>query len=254
MTSLRVSDSRQESDRFGVRTARITVAAGADVSSSAAALGHALTQSDAELVILRYPSQLVALVGTAAIDADWLCLPGGAILYWQAPREASGIDVGEVTELVAADPLRDGRRVQAALLDSFEGYVNHYSANPAISPGSTEAGYVEWARNIARDPVNLVFAAWAGEEIVGAAVVTVDNDTWDINLAGVVAHARRAGHYRRLLAGIHSAALERRARLVISTQTHNIAVQNAWAGLGFRPISSFDTVHLVRRAAVQPTG
>ena len=35
-------------------------------------------------------------------------------------------------------------------------------------------------------------------------------------------------------------------RIELSTQAQNIAVQRAWAGLGFKPIRPLDTTHLVR--------
>jgi hypothetical protein len=83
--------------------------------------------------------------------------------------------------------------------------------------------------------------------VVGVATASSAESEWEIELAGIVPDRQRGGLYAHLLRGIHDGARHAGAdRVVISTQSHNIGVQRAWARLGYEPIDAIETVHLVR--------
>ncbi|MFT4285223.1 MAG: GNAT family N-acetyltransferase [Protaetiibacter sp.] len=242
--------SESESARFGRPTARVSVPDDMPVEVAAPLLHDAISGTTADIVIVRYPSRSLGSLADAAADPAWVCFPGGALVYWEAPGTPASDPSGA---LELDEGLRRGERageIDSALRDSFDGYINHYAADPLIDPQAAVEGYAEWARALAASPENRVFVVEDDGRIVGVAVISADDSGWDINLAGIISSAQRRGHYRRLISGVVEAARRADVRLVISTQSHNIAVQRAWAAEGFRPLRSVDTAHLVRRVAL----
>lgn len=244
--------SSAESARFGRSTLRVNVPPSLSVGEAAVQLTDILASTEAEIVILRYPSEALGLFAGADLDG-WARFPGGSLLYWRAPSHPVH-DGSGTRELTGEERTRHAAEIDAMLRDSFAGYVNHYAANPLIEPDAAVLGYAQWAQAIASDARNRIFTVDDPEGIVGAAAISVSDGGWDINLAGVLSRAQRRGHYRRLLSGIVAAAESEKAELVISTQSHNIPVQRAWAAEGFLPDHSVDTVHLVPRAMLTRRG
>jgi ribosomal protein S18 acetylase RimI-like enzyme len=248
---VRIAPSGSESSRFGRMTDRIVVGSGAlDAFGSMAGLSSrvssVISASVAEIVIVRYPSSLVALlsgVDRRAFDT----LPAGCLIYWQGPDSSTrGSDVAAHEVGVAERKARQAE-LNLIIADSFAGYVNHYSANPVLDPDVVVAGYLEWASHTMARPSNRVFLTESDGAAVGIAIVSVAESTWEIELASVVPAAQRAGHYTRLIVHLlNTADASGKPRVVISTQAHNIGVQRAWAKLGFLPIDAIETVHLLR--------
>jgi len=245
--------SKSETSRFGFTTDRTTVGLNAGSSRSERELVEAvqsvLGQSVSTINIVRYPSELVFLFRDLRTDGMSV-FPGGSIIYWEGPKQ---IDVGtdrDTRELVGTERIDNAEQIEFVLEDSFHGYVNHYSANPLLPSGIVVAGYADWAKLTMASSDNKVFVVSTDERIVGVAVIGVVGTLWEIELASVVSAAQGKGNYLKLIRAVLSAADRADAtRVVISTQSHNIAVMRAWAKLGFQPIKSIETVHLVAAAA-----
>lgn len=238
-----------ESSRFGYATDRINVGALVQSTNSLAASVQATIEaSNATIKIVRYPSELVSLFRDLHLEGTHL-YPGGSLLYWESPPLSLVSDEGdEGTREVPAAHRNDFAAVIAKVLeDSFAGYINHYSANPLIPHGAVVDGYLEWAQRTMADPANRVFVAMSDrDDVVGVAVIAVAGRVWEIELASISTAAQRQGKYLTLIGRVlASAKMEGAERVVISTQSHNIGVQRAWSRLGFRPLASIDTVHLV---------
>lgn len=185
-------------------------------------------------------------------------LPAGSLTYWSARAAEVVQAVPEATEALSVLPLAaypGGEQERAAVVDavvadSFGGYGNHYSANPLLEPAAALAGYQEWARSSALgDPDDALLLLLDGE-VVGLATLVDGEEPGghvEVLLAGLRTAAQGRGRYGTLLGGV---ALEAQARgrheMVISTQSHNVRVQRAWARLGLRPFAAVETVHAVR--------
>jgi ribosomal protein S18 acetylase RimI-like enzyme len=128
----------------------------------------------------------------------------------------------------------------------FADYANHYSANPLLSSEAAAAGYREWAM---KTPLRDSLVLSVDGSPAGIATLDRTSDHVEILLAGVVPELRGRGMYPHLLQGVEDDAMSSDVeRVVISTQAHNTVVQRAWARYGFVPLTTFITVHAVKRA------
>jgi hypothetical protein len=248
-----VEYSAVESRRFGVGMARLTVGSEwASTHRSAdelyASVRELLAEAPERIVIVRFPSELVRMA-TAAVPPSRTAIPAGTLMYW-------GIEIADWVPLplppgLTAAPVEDGvdpAGLLAAIADSFAGYANHYSSNPELDASLVAAGYREWAEATVADRSGRAYQLSSGDGIVGVATVRGDLSVDEIELAGVVTSSQGRGLYRHLLDGVLAGAkASGRERVVISTQSHNLRVQRAWASAGLRPIASIETLHAVTR-------
>lgn len=246
------SASGVESERFGLPVLRVSVGAAwhpVDPTRPAAEIVEALDGHPWEIAILRFASERRELVRDLAGRGITL-VPGDTLLYWRQPLD--GPDAPFVSDATA--DVRIVSSADLALVDriverSFDGYTNHYSANPLMDPEDVVAGYRAWARRTASGG-GLAFVIQNDAGFGGVATVDAGPDHWEIELAGMEPEAAGRGLYRRLLEGVASAARQAGVRaLLISTQAQNIRVQRVWARAGFVPVAAFDTVHLLSEDA-----
>jgi ribosomal protein S18 acetylase RimI-like enzyme len=243
--SVTVRDSPLESERFGLTFSRIEVPLGVSDDSALGGVQTAVRESEADIVVLRYPAarvgwyaQLLAS-GRDLISADTLT-------YWRLEVGRGRPSVADAGVATASAEELDESLVGDLVADMFAGYGNHYLANPLLAPGDALAGYVEWAqRSVQHDTA---IALTRGDEgVVGLATLEMSPGTSEIQLAGIRQRFQRHGLYAHLLAGCERAAGEQGAgELVISTQAHNAQVQRAWTRFGFEPVGTVLTVHAVR--------
>ncbi len=235
---MEVVPSDVESDRFGCAIGRATISE----VPSAAEVNGACTGFDVVVVLAsttldQLPAALARVDGWTAFTADHL-------FYWRWDPErfddaAAGLI--SVTETTTADGL--GPLVRSV----FDGYGNHYVANPILDSARVVDGYVEWVENLTRNGSATCFVSSDGETSTGFAVVDWSVDLPDIRLAGVTPAHQGRGWYAGLLSQCMSAALDRgRDGLQISTQSRNVQVMRSWARLGLIPFESLATLHLVR--------
>lgn len=245
--------SSVEGDRFGLSVARVVVGTDAiDDENLRSEFGTALAESTEDLVISRWPAQLSGL-GAVAANSGRALIPADMLMYWEVPAAALAASAGPIPDGYAvARPTQAADDVEAAIsqvvTDSFRGYGNHYTANPALDPELALAGYLEWAVGAFRaDPGHVVILEEAGSPI-GVATLTESDDDLEIELAGLTGAAQGKGLYGYLLAAVGELAVERgKGRVIISTQAHNIRVQRAWVRAGMKPFAAATTVHLVKR-------
>ena len=218
-----------------------------DASPDVGDLATAVQDSEADVVILRYPSRavdlfsgLMALPGHEPLFAD-------SLMYWECdltgaeglPPISPGLSVVKVPPGDVAPMVRS----------VFAHYPNHYAANPLFEESAALDGYVEWATTLLGQG-NTVCLALTEDAAIRAAFAVIDftSSVPDIRLAGVHPEHAGRGRYRDLIAAaMCEAEGEGSERIAISTQVHNVAVMSTWAKLGWKPVSSCTTVHLVRR-------
>jgi GNAT superfamily N-acetyltransferase len=251
-----VSPSPLETERFGVSLARVVVGADTVWDDALGAALLAACARDEDVLVARWPSGLVhCCAALAASGRD--VLPADTLGYWDisTDRLADAEDglPADLRVRRGAVPSADLDRVVAEV---FGGYVNHYTANPLFSRDLALAGYVDWVRRSASHDADAIAVLEQGTEGVGVATWFVDpaGDFVEILLAGLVPRARRHGWYAALLGEVGRVASGLGVpRVVISTQTANIAVQRAWATAGFKPFAAVTTAHAVRRGLLAET-
>lgn len=248
---LRRWTSRLEGDRFGLTVARVVIGADtADVETVRDELVAALDSATEDLVIARWPAHLTRL-GAAAASSRRRVIPADMLTYWEVPAPALAAtgEGGLADGLSILRPTSPSEDVEAAITqvvtDSFRGYGNHYTANPALDPELALAGYLEWAVGAFRSNPGNVVILREGAEPVGVATLTQDGDDLEIELAGLTGAAQGRGLYGPLLAAVGQVAVDRGlGRVIISTQVHNVRVQRAWVRAGMKPFAAVTTVHL----------
>jgi RimJ/RimL family protein N-acetyltransferase len=257
-TDVRLSSNAVETARFGISIARLSVGSdlptsGPDFDDAAETVSDALARSPADVVVVRYPAQVIRL-GAVVARSGRDVLPAGALTYWGARADSvpvitdDGLDVVPATLLPGSAADVD-RMVADVVADSFAGYGNHYLANPLLDSAAALAGYQEWARRSLSGERDALVLVGSGRPIGVATLVGSHDGTshLEVLLAGLVSAAQGRGSYAVLLTACAGEARRRGlGRIIISTQVHNVRVQRAWARLGLRPFAAVETVHAVR--------
>lgn len=243
-----VEPSPVESDRFGLRIGRCVVP-GVDHLDR---LAEACEGFD--VVVLRHPAEDVHVPVVLAGLTGFRCLPADHLCVWEWTGAEPPSRPAPAGWTIDTSPTLDD--VSSVVRDSFAGYSNHYSANPLLSPSAALDGYVEWAQRLAAadDDAAIVLRDATGTA-AGVALIDWRADPPDIRLAGMSTSAQGRGLYPVLIAHVVDLALRRGAHGVqISTQSHNTRVMRTWARLGFLPVRTVATVHLVRSELLSPAG
>lgn len=243
--------SEAESKRFDLSIGRVVVgyeAVPGPVLEQA--LRATISGAPEELLVVRYPAGLSRL-GAVVGDTGRRVLPADVLSYWEVSSEVLANvsdDVDPSLRVVAGEVTDAARRaLGVVLVDSFRGYGNHYTANPALDPELALAGYLEWAMGaFERDPHNAILLTH-NDTPVGASTLTEGDGHLEIELAGMTGASQGQGWYRVLLSGIGQEALRRGLEtVIISTQVSNIRVQRAWVRAGMKPFAAVTTLHVMR--------
>jgi ribosomal protein S18 acetylase RimI-like enzyme len=202
-----------------------------------------------DITFLRTPADNWSLASCVAqlpthvgFIADHLCF-----WDWRSHRGFVALDAPSGWSVDDNPPLDT---VVSVVRSAFDGYVNHYAANPLLADVPIVDAYAEWSTMLLERPdgSSVVVSSERGEP-VAVAVVDWSGERPDIRLAGVHHAHQRQGLYSILMQRVMLIARERGADGVeISTQSHNTAVMRAWARLGFEPRRTLATVHVVRRS------
>lgn len=162
-------------------------------------------------------------------------------------------------DLTKADPrpLRNDLRFRRATPDDrplleelvgtvFAQYKNHYNANPTLDIADIRAGYNEWGVSFIDGAFESeAWLAYEGDAIAGFANCDTHGDTYRGVLYGVHPDFAGRGVYGDLIA--YTMAHAKRtglARMEVSTQIDNLAVQRSWVSQGMTLDEAVNTVHL----------
>lgn len=227
-----------ESARFGLRVSRFNVPVTSALEGAAAAA--MITDSDDDVVILRYPADRVDWFATLAATG-WSVLMADALLY-----STLSVGDGKRREQTLV-PLTPGEQELTAFVRRvFANYPSHYLANPLFDPQDVVEGYMEFAETSFRREGAITLGTPEGT-LVGVATVAASDDVIEWTLGGVDPDHQGSGVFNQVMAAIedHAAALKC-TRILTSTVVHNIRTQKTFQRFGFEPTASFLTVHAVR--------
>jgi ribosomal protein S18 acetylase RimI-like enzyme len=231
-----------ESKRFGFRICRGTVD---DINQ--AALAHAIIEQEADIAIIRVPSKRQRHI--SRLDQTGLpYLVADTLVCYEADLTADTIRPRSGTDLHFVRCGATHANVLSNLArEVFADYVNHYRASPYLDREDIRAGFADWASRYAVDR-NEHMAGWFVEkdgEPVGFVTFDVGNDTCDVALIGVSPAWIGKGIASNLVRFTQSHFKERGfGRMLVSTQSHNLAAQRLYLGEKFRPSGSYVTIHV----------
>lgn len=237
--------STVDSRRFGRSIGRLSIAEQHTIDPSD--IVSAFLASSLDILVLRYPAAHTSWharlhgCGLVALHADTL-------LYFEG--ETQPLDAGALPPGLTAKDARspDSMIVGSLTAEIFDGYTNHYTANPLLDGAAVVAGYEEWViAHLDASQQQVTVLLHDGHPIALAATTTTDSMA--IDLAGVAPADRGHGRYQALLRSVsaraHASGI---GRITISTQAHNVAAMRAWSNLGWRPAVALETVHLIAPA------
>lgn len=241
---LRASDLDRA--RFGRTFERAVVPDGAPRDTGSGWLVPAVRDSDADIVVVRYPARYVDwFAALRSCGRDLLF--ADTLVYWRMgldPIPASMVPRHD--EAIVIEDEVDDDVVAALVTEGFADYPSHYRANPLLDTDAVRAGYVEWATSVARSGDGFGLRH-RDHGLVGFAVQEPAEEHAEVLLAAVHPAVQGGGLYQHLFAACAERAHERGLRrLVSSTQAHNVAGQRAWTRFGLEPVGAFTTLHAVR--------
>lgn len=205
-----------------------------------------ILRTGADLVILRTPVaqapnvQILSRTGVQPMIADTL-------VYYSCDLQQLKIAPLKNADLKFVRVEQGNRHTLTDLVGkAFADYSNHYTSNPLLDREDIRDGFVEWAQSFdGSEQGRLSWIAMKGETPVAFCNCAVTDGDFEGVLYGV--HPEFAGHgiYGDLVSFTQEHALkEGFARMVVSTQIQNQAVQKAWVRRGFHLERSVYTVHL----------
>ena len=236
-----VSLSALDRDRFGVVVARSPAA----TSDGLGGILDFCRENGVELLVARCDAADYRTVH-ALEEAGGRLMDGLVYFSRSLAGKLPPLDAGDA----AIRPVRgeEARAVQEVAERSFRGYLGHYHTDPRLDRARADETYADWAYRscLSREVASEVLVAEQSSGIVGFITLRLNGpEEAEIVLNGVAPEAQRGGVYRRLLLGAMGwARALGAARLVVSTQLTNYAVQKAWVRAGFEPLRAHYTFHL----------
>ena len=237
-----LAESPPDSARFGLRVLR-GMAAGA----SARAVATEILASACDVAILRVPaaqSPLPQALGRWAfpvIHADTL------VYYQCALGTCTPAPVRNPQLRFAPAAAGDLGALRGLIATTFEGYRSHYHANPEFGEADILAGYAEWAEGHLVAPGHALWILADGDDVLAFAACRESTDGVEAEgvLYGVRPDASGGGLYGDLIRHTQAHFKARGfARMKVSTQVGNFAVQKVWSREGFHMVEAFDTFHV----------
>lgn len=229
-----------DSGRFGIRIAKAFVSDIRDVRLMA----REAAELRAAMVIIRTPASAL----DAAHELERL---GGSLMdvLIYCARGVSAPDLEDVgTVNIRTMRSEDVDSVVDIARASFRGYLGHYHTDERLPKHLADEVYISWTERScrSREVADEVLIADAGKGPIGFMTFRANSpEEGEAIIGGVMPRAQGRGIYRSLLVrGMGWCHARGMARMVVSTQITNVAVQRVWARLGFEPQKSFLTFHL----------
>jgi hypothetical protein len=240
-----LTHSKAESDRFGFRVMRATVAE----IPAPGELRDIILAKDADLVILRTLADRRSDLGRLS-STGFPNIVADTLIYYtvdlrrHSPAALRNSDLEFVR--VDASVLPELSRLIDA---SFRSYSNHYDANPFLKRSDFLVGYKEWAASFGahRGDERSAWVARRHGEAIAFCTCSWDQNSQSAEgvLYGVLPSAAEGGIYGDLIRFTQRHYLEAGcSRMRVSTQVENFAVQKVWAREGFVMDEALVTVHI----------
>jgi GNAT superfamily N-acetyltransferase len=231
-----------DSERFGVRIGRANISNADEYESVLAAC----EKEAIRMLIVRCKTDDFHSIHR--LESAGARLMDTLIYYRRNLRKDA---VPEELEKNIIRPIQDSDipKIQKMVGEIFRDYLGHYHADPRLDRTKCNEGYVEWAAKMCmdRDTSHEVLVAENSSGVLaGFATLRLNEaDEGEGVLFGVHPSFEGRGIYWSFMVHAMNWCRNRgAARMVVSTQITNTAVQKVWARLGFEVARSFYTFHL----------
>lgn len=239
-STVKVSLSDLDRQRFGITTAKVTLSG----NESVAELMEWCSSNAVQMLIARCATPELALVQRLEQAG---CFLTDTLVYF-VKRHVVNVPVslpeGYTTRLAT---VADASAVGKLAGMTFAGYLGHYHADPHLDQAQADMVYVDWAANSCGRPgvADAVLLIEQGNEIAAFATLKINNEReFEGVLFGV--HPTHQGKrlYHALMQLAQNWASERSIlHMIVSTQVTNLSVQKVWCRQGFEPSKSYYTFH-----------
>ncbi len=245
-----------ESARFGLTVVRARL--DDNDAPPAATLSEELRTLAADVAILRVPAGHAAITralaseGLAVQHADTLVYYARDLSTYSRPAGTpAGVDFGEARSDEAG-------QIAALAQRSFGDYRSHYHANPRFDPALIAEGYAQWACAHLGEaaPGRHTHVARLGSQVIAflTSAESADDRSFEILLNAVSPDHARMGVYSALFGHVlQHFGDQGLAKVRISTQVWNYAVQRVWSRHGLAIERAYDTFHINLRPGFAST-
>ena len=238
--------SASESSRFGRTVSRFNLGFDSDLTTEEIVRCCDVDESD--LLVLRVPSLRFELGDHLSRIRTRRVFQADTLLYFSLDVSKYSyrfqIKESEV-ELRRAD-FSDESQIRDLINETFEGYLNHYSANIAITSDQMLSGYIEWANSLSADKNHFVYVRKSTNDYLdGFLVIEFQDREIELVIGGTHPSARRTGSYSHLWNyALFDIGQQNVDFIRTSTQVSNTNVINSWLKSGFTYSGSINTFHL----------
>lgn len=199
----------------------------------------------ADIMFLRIPSinvseiQLLSKLGYEYFQTDTLVYYSIDFLKYQ-PKQIKNSDLEFKKATVGEQFL-----LQEMIREIFNGYTNHYFSNQFLNKSEILEGYIEWVTNFIDQDDKVVFIAYRNDKAIAFATCSLEIDTAEGVLYGVMPSSSGGGIYADLIRFTQNYYLKAGIKkMKVSTQVQNYAVQKVWSREGFHMNESYATIHI----------
>jgi ribosomal protein S18 acetylase RimI-like enzyme len=234
--------SELDSKRFGVRIGRANIS---NVDECASILESCRLEVIRMLIVRCRTDDFYSIHHLEAANARLM----DTLVYYQRNLRKGAVPEELVANIIRPMQDSDIPKIQSLVGETFRDYLGHYHADPRLDRAKCDEGYVEWAAKMCmnRDPSNEVLVAEDSSGVLaGFATLRLNKtDEGEGVLFGVHPSFEGRGIYWSFMVHAMNWCRNRgAARMIVSTQITNTAVQKVWARLGFEVVRSFYTFHL----------
>lgn len=236
----RVTFSHIESEAFGLRVGRLEF--GPSVTLGDSHIADLIAESDCEAIVLRYPSDRLRLA-SVLVNRGFTCVAADTLIYMSV---ACGRRDFVPVEIASPETATDAAQVVA---QAFAGYENHYAASPRFNGISAAEAYVDYVVRAISDPRYVVHIQRdTSGKPMGFNMFDVSSSTFvEACLIGVAPEARRQGVFENLFNAMSDHVSKHGIpTIVTSVQTANVGSLRAHTRLGYLPVMSINTVHVMK--------
>jgi ribosomal protein S18 acetylase RimI-like enzyme len=209
---------------------------------------EAIRNDAKDLSVVRVPTSRLDVVACLGRRFDSVVLTDCLVIYHRDNVQRGLPDSPSVAGLEFEEATRaDAGRLGSMVVEAFQGYQNHYSANPTISQEDVVDGYREWAESFIRATDRKAIVACVDGDDAGFATLEFFSNEGHIVLNGVRPAFRGRGVYRAIVQmAVREFMKAGLPRTVISTQIDNRTVQRVWVTEGFILSRSYYTLHILQ--------
>jgi GNAT superfamily N-acetyltransferase len=231
-----------DSNRFGVRIGRANIS---DADEFASVLSACKKESIQMLIVRCRTDDFHSIHRLEAANARLM----DTLVYYRRNLRKGALPEELGKNIIRPIQDSDIPKIQKLVGEIFRDYSGHYHADPRLDRAKCDEGYVEWAAKMCmnRDTSNEVLVAESSSGVLGgfATMRLNETDEGEGVLFGVHPSFEGRGIYWSFMVYAMNWCRNRgAARMVVSTQITNTAVQKVWARLGFEVVRSFYTFHL----------